>query len=852
MIFREGKSAASTFGKRLRRLLLKCATVMLVLSLVITYPACSGDFLGLEDYQRDLLFGLGSLALSLLSPAGTVGPAGPAGDPGEPGPAGATEPGPAGLACWDLNGNGEGDPSEDINGDEVFDTLDCQGADGQDGAAGQAGAEVQTGANGTDGAAGAAGATGATGAEGPAGPTLFDTFIDELYTVECGSYGELTNEALDPVGIIEPGLGACVCDDACDAQCTDVVAYKTPIGYRYGGGPVIMSLYFWRAGEKTDGCFALTLDAYQGRHNESIIQYGGQRVILPELVGPLFDGILLVIDLPLNVELLGPEGPGLGFPDDLLTQDLLAFELNAIGGFHDGGCYTLLGAEFVETAEATTAAHARIYSDTIELLNDPDVDCTVLCAEDMDCSGLDNTCNVGVCNQGECEAQPTNQNGECDDGSACTEDDTCTEGACSGTTVDCSEAGDQCNTASCDLQGGEGNCDTMTPVLGLCDDGEACTIDDMCSDGNCVGTAVDCSEAGDQCNTASCDPAGDDGNCDTMTAVENGTPCSDGVDCTVDECVAGVCESTPDSSACSDGVVCTGVETCDPDNADLPGGCKAGTPPVDCCTTNGDCDDMKDCTIDTCTVATGQCLHQDVHSDDDGVPDCIDNCPQLDNPGQEDQDEDGIGDVCDICPAGPNDQDGDGDLIPDGCDNCPEVANAPGHGTCVNGEVGGACVDDADCLEDDSACSNDQEDSDGDGLGDACDACPLSEDVGGTVDLFPQCDKDNLVENIPDETGCTPQDLFNDCVRICACAEMDNPVGQFQSCVAMDCASLLVDLGICGNPGCITNCTAQLQIAPFLDECCEDDANCNDDESCTIDSCGDDGVCDHFPILGCM
>jgi hypothetical protein len=52
--------------------------------------------------------------------------------PGSPGPQG--DPGtdgvqvPAGLSCWDLNGNGEQDPLEDTNGDGVYNALDCAGS----------------------------------------------------------------------------------------------------------------------------------------------------------------------------------------------------------------------------------------------------------------------------------------------------------------------------------------------------------------------------------------------------------------------------------------------------------------------------------------------------------------------------------------------------------------------------------------------------------------------------------------------------------------------------------------------------------------------------------------------------
>ncbi|MCI5121806.1 MAG: hypothetical protein D3908_11575, partial [Candidatus Electrothrix sp. AUS4] len=59
-----------------------------------------------------------------------------------------------------------------------------------------------------------------------------------------------------------------------------------------------------------------------------------------------------------------------------------------------------------------------------------------------------------------------------------------------------------------------------------------------------------------------------------------------------------------------------------------------------------------------------------IDSDNDDIPDSVDNCPDIANPTQEDNDNDGIG---------------------NGCDNCQDVANS------------------------------DQEDADGDGFGDACD-----------------------------------------------------------------------------------------------------------------------------------
>ncbi len=94
-------------------------------------------------------------------------------------------------------------------------------------------------------------------------------------------------------------------------------------------------------------------------------------------------------------------------------------------------------------------------------------------------------------------------------------------------------------------------------------------------------------------------------------------------------------------------------------------------------------------------------------ADDDGVPDEIDNCPTIANPGQEDLDLDNVGDVCDNCPSHSNlDQtNSDGDSYGDACDNCITVDN------------------------------EDQADYNSDGIGDAC-CCITRGDInddGGTL-----------------------------------------------------------------------------------------------------------------------
>jgi len=93
-----------------------------------------------------------------------------------------------GLNCWDTNGDGVQDPSEDINGDGFFTAADCQGAIGPTGLTGATGPTGPTGLTGATGptgpqglqGVGTIGATGATGPTGDNGTACWDLNDDEV------------------------------------------------------------------------------------------------------------------------------------------------------------------------------------------------------------------------------------------------------------------------------------------------------------------------------------------------------------------------------------------------------------------------------------------------------------------------------------------------------------------------------------------------------------------------------------------------------------------------------------------------------------------------------------------------
>jgi hypothetical protein len=246
-----------------------------------------------------------------------------------------------------------------------------------------------------------------------------------------------------------------------------------------------------------------------------------------------------------------------------------------------------------------------------------------------DCSAPSGPCFAasGSCNaaSGECEYEPLAAGTPCEDDDPCTLDATCDgDGMCVPAEIQtCDDPPSSCHASpgECDATG---ECEyEVLPASSTCEDGDACTLDDTCdSTGACVPGAV--CETDDPCEVGACM-----GGACVFSAAADGTGC--GVNA-ADQCCAGACvDISADAANCGGcGAVCESDEICesiavttqcDPHPADTTGRCTCNGENLDCphgqiCVTVGP-------VIDRCAPENGgDCPGGTFHD----VPNCPNYC----------------------------------------------------------------------------------------------------------------------------------------------------------------------------------------------------------------------------------
>jgi hypothetical protein len=421
--------------------------------------------------------------------------------------------------------------------------------------------------------------------------------------------------------------------------------------------------------------------------------------------------------------------------------------------------------------------------------------CVVLEETVIDCpvmEGPDAICVSSVCQPqtGECVVEPDHEGFACDDGDACTVGEICVQGSCgNGMALNCND-GNPCSQDSCNSESGceyENNTDP-------CQDGNQCTVGDSCLDGDCVGGNPMTCDDGNPCTNDSCEPTK---GClfEANQAVCNDyNPCTEG-----DHCEEGVCLPLK-MLDCNDGNLCTD------DICDAQKGCTYTM-------NSAPCDDLNECTInDKCK--NGWCLGEN-SSCQDFNPCTNDSCTSE------------LG-----CVYEPNDN-----LCNDG-----SLCTTGDH--CKDGDCQGAV--ELNC-EDDNICTDD--------ICNPVVGCVHTLNQAPCDDLDPCTDGDQcnaglcapgLPKSCNDDVECT----VDSCDGVCKFVPMDGACDDFNSCtedkcdIALGCLHTLVN-GPCedGNP-CTIGDSCEIGVCVSGQE-----TDCDDQNSCTEDTCDPVAGCIQSPIV---
>jgi hypothetical protein len=295
--------------------------------------------------------------------------------------------------------------------------------------------------------------------------------------------------------------------------------------------------------------------------------------------------------------------------------------------------------------------------------------------------------------------------------------------------TDCDDGNPEINPGATDIpnDGIDQNCDGSDNVLDTDEDGVADNIDNCPSIANPDQEDLDGDDIGDVCD--------DDADGDGIASAED---CDD-MDAQIGAATVWYADTDGDGYG---------------DNANSTVACDQ---PVGYVADNTDCDDGNPEINPGATDIPNDGIDQNcdgsdnvLDTDEDGVADNIDNCPSIANPDQEDLDGDGFGDVCD------DDADGDGIASAEDCDDLDAQIGAAtvwyadtdgdGYGDNANSTVAcdqpvGYVADNTDCDDGNPEINPGATDIPNDGIDQNCDGSDnvLDTDEDGVADNIDNC-----------------------------------------------------------------------------------------------------------------
>jgi hypothetical protein len=152
---------------------------------------------------------------------------------------------------------------------------------------------------------------------------------------------------------------------------------------------------------------------------------------------------------------------------------------------------------YVDVSDGTSTTSSAVWTFTSDGTCGTTADCDdgLFCNGSETCPPGGGVCTPGpepcpsgeLCDEGSDTCLECLENADCDDGNPCTGAEQCEGGGCvPGTPMDCSGLDDPCNLGTCNPL--TGLCESQPANEGMgCDDGLDCTSQDVCEEGTCVG-----------------------------------------------------------------------------------------------------------------------------------------------------------------------------------------------------------------------------------------------------------------------------------------------------------------------------------------------------------------------------